>query len=191
MKNLLAYLCGAVVIACLVVTFTSATAAAEEDKGERTIAIADGKLKLQAPASWKRKKPQSAIVEHEFAVPASAGDSPDGRVTVMGAGGSVEANVDRWIGQFTQPDGGSTKQRAKTKKIKAAGEEVHMVDISGTFKDQLGPFAPAVERPKYRMLSAIITTKKSGNYFVKFYGPERTVAENEKAFVTMIEGMTR
>jgi hypothetical protein len=187
MKNLLVYLSGAVAAACLVATFTTVAAAADADKGDHAITIADGKLKLRAPDGWKRKKPQSSIIEHEFVVPAAAGDSPDGRVTVMGAGGSVDANVDRWIGQFSQPDGKSTKERATTKKIKAAGEDVHLVDISGTFKDQLGPLAPAVERPKYRMLSAIITTKKSGNYFVKFYGPERTVADNEKAFVTMIE----
>ena len=57
------------------------------------------------------------------------------------------------------------------KKIKVAGEEVHLVDLSGTFKDQRGPMAPAVERPKYRMLAAIIAAEPAGNYFIKFYGP--------------------
>ena len=107
----------------------------------------------------------------------------------MAAGGSVEANIDRWYGQFTQPDGGNTRDRAKVQKIKVGGEEIHLVDLSGTFKDQRGPMAPAVERPKYRMLAAIIATKNAGSYFIKFYGPERTVADNEKAFVGMIEGL--
>jgi hypothetical protein len=153
-----------------------------------TMVLGGGKLRLKAPATWKRKQPQTSIVEHEFAIPASKGDSADGRLTVMAAGGGVEANIDRWYGQFTQPDGASTRDRAKTKKLKVAGEDVHLVDISGTFKDQRGPAAPAVERPKFRMLAAIIAAK-SGNYFIKFYGPERTVADNEKAFQTMIDGL--
>ena len=66
---------------------------------------------------------------------------------------------------------------------------MHLVDVSGTFKDQRGPAAPAVERPKYRMLAAIVATKSLGTYFIKFYGPEHTVADNEKAFLTMIEGL--
>ncbi len=151
--------------------------------------LAGGKLQLTAPGSWIRKRPQTAIVEHEFAIPPAKDDKAEGRMTVMAAGGGVEANIERWYGQFTQPDGGSTKDRAKIQKIKVGGDEVHLVDLSGTFKDQRGPVAPAVERPKYRMLAAIIATKGAGNYFIKFYGPERTVAENEKAFVSMIEGM--
>ncbi len=154
-----------------------------------TIVLGGGKLRMKAPAKWQRKKPQTQIVEHEFAVPAAEGDKADGRMTIMGAGGGVEANIDRWYGQFTQPDGGNTRDRAKVKKIKVAGQEVHLVDISGTFKDQRGPIAPAVERPKYRMLAAIIVTPGQGNYFVKFYGPQRTVSENEKAFVNMIDGL--
>ncbi len=175
---------------CLL-TLSFATAYAEAQENPATMILAGGKLQLKAPASWIRKKPQTMIVEHEFAIPAAEGDKADGRLTVMAAGGGIEANIERWYGQFTQPDGGSTRERAKVKKIKVAGEEVHLVDISGTFRDQRGPAAPAVEQPKYRMLAAIIATKGSGNYFIKFYGPERTVAGQEKAFLTMIEGLER
>jgi len=164
-------------------------AAAQENPA--LIALAEGKLRLKAPESWLRKKPQSMIVEHEFAAPAAEGDTTDGRLTIMAAGGSVEANIDRWISQFSQPDGGDTKQHSKTKKIQVAGEDVYVVDISGTFRDQRGPGAPAVERPKYRMLAAIIATKSLGNHFVKFYGPEQTVAKHEKGFQTMIEGLEK
>ena len=64
-------------------------------------------------------------------------DTEDGRLTIMGAGGSIEANIDRWYGQFKQPDGSSTKDKAKVSKSKVAGQTVHMVDISGTFKTQM------------------------------------------------------
>jgi hypothetical protein len=172
-----------------VVILGTSIAAAKAD--DQTITVSKGKLTLIAPEKWERKKPSSNIVEHEFSVPASEGDENDGRVTVMGAGGTVQANIDRWIGQFTQPDGSETKDRTKTQKVKVGGREVHVIDISGTYKDQRGPFsqAPAVQREKYRMLAAIIADKELGNYFIKFYGPQQTVADNEKAFMSMIDSL--
>lgn len=175
--------CACLLLPCLV----ASVVLAEDDA--TTMKLADGKLELKAPANWVRKQPRTRIVEYEFAVPAAEGDADDGRMTVMGAGGGIEANIDRWYGQFTQPDGSSTKKRATMKKSQVAGQNVHLVDLSGTFRDQAGPVAPVVERPKYRMLAAIVETGGQGDYFIKFYGPEKTVAENEKAFFNMIDSL--
>jgi hypothetical protein len=164
-------------------------AAAAED---RSISLADGSLKLTAPETWERKKPQNNVIQYEFAVAPAGDDANAGRVTISGAGGSIDANIDRWIGQFVQPDGSSTKKVAKVDRKKIAGQEVHFVDLSGTFKDQPGgPFSggPVVERKGYRMLAAIIVTKDLGNYFIKFYGPERTVGDNKAPFDKMIESL--
>ena len=69
------------------------------------------------------------------------------------------------------------------------GQEVHLVDLTGTFSDRRGPFAPATKREYYRMLGAIIPTEKYGQLFLKFYGPKDLVKENEKAFGKMIDGL--
>ena len=105
----------------------------------------------------------------------------------MAAMGSVEQNLARWQGQFQQPDGKPTKDRTKSKQIKVGQLEVQFVDISGTYLDRPGPFAPAVSREKYRMLAAILPTKKYGQYFFKLYGPQTTIAQSEKDFQEMIE----
>lgn len=163
-----------------------------EGRETRTFAIADGAYTLEAPEGWKQVPPKSRIVESEFAVPSEGEGLQPGRMTVMGAGGSVEANVDRWIGQFVQPDGSPTKDKATTKTIKLAGCSVTLVDISGTFKDMpAGPFAggAAVDRPDSRMLSAIVETPGEGSYFLKFYGPSATVAKHADGFRRMVEGM--
>jgi hypothetical protein len=131
------------------------------------------------------------MIETEFSIPPVKGSGP-GRMTVMGAGGSVEANVDRWYGQFSQPDGSATKDKATMKKVKIAGSSVTLVDVSGTYKDMPGgPFAggKAIERPGYRMLAAIVETSGAGNYFLKFYGPAATVEGGAAGFHRMIEGM--
>jgi len=130
------------------------------------------------------------MVETEFAIP-SEGDAPAGRMTVMGAGGTVQANVDRWAGQFTQPDGGDTKDKVSTKKLEIAGCQVTIVDVAGTYKDMPGgPFAggQTIQRPGYRMLAAIVESQ-GGNYFLKFYGPAATVAAHADGFMKMLEGM--
>lgn len=166
----------------------SAQEAATEALG---FTIADGGMSLEAPAGWKRVQPKSGIVETEFAIPGKEGEQP-GRMTVMGAGGSVQANIDRWYGQFTQPDGGSTKDKATTKKLEIAGATVTIVDVAGTYKDTPGgPFAggKTIERPGYRMLAAIVEVPDRGNYFLKFYGPAAVVAAHAEGFRGMIEGL--
>ena len=154
--------------------------------------IAEEGFSLAAPEGWKRVQPKSSIVETEFAIPSEGEGLQPGRMTVMGAGGSVQANVDRWYGQFAQPDGSDTKSKATAKKIKLAGCDVTIVDISGTYKDApAGPFAggKAVDRPDYRMLAAIVETPDRGNYFLKFYGPGKTVAKHADGFRAMVEGL--
>lgn len=174
-----------------IVAAAPAMAQAVVAEDTRTFAIAGGSLLLEAPAGWKRVQPKSGIVETEFAIP-SAGDLPAGRMTVMGAGGSVQANVERWYGQFAQPDGSATKEKASTKTLKLAGSTVTLVDVSGTYKDTPGgPFAggKTIERPDYRMLAAIVETAEAGSYFLKFYGPAATVAKEADGFRKMVEGL--
>lgn len=167
----------------------------EEKKPEaKKFQIADGKFNLLAPGSWVAKKPKTSIVETEFEVPAVEGDEAPGRVTVMGAGGSVEANIDRWKAQFTPPEGAEEKDAAKVEKKKIAGQQVHLVDISGNYVDKAPFQAQGVLRENYRMLAAIIETsqggKRTGNYFIKFIGPAKTVADNAEGFQQMIESLS-
>ncbi len=150
--------------------------------------IVMGPLEMTAPEGWVKKQPSVRIIAYEFTVPAAKGDKNNGRMTVMVAGGSIDANIQRWYGQFKQPDGGDTAKVAVVEKKKIAGHDVHLVDIAGTYLDRRGPVAPAVARKNYRMLATIIETKQ-GNFFVKFYGPRKTVAENEEAFVQMTQGL--
>lgn len=165
--------------------------AAPPAEAGQAFSIGEDAFSLAAPEGWERVEPKSRIVETEFSIPSEEGIA-DGRMTVMGAGGSVAANIDRWFGQFVQPDGSPTKDRAVTKTVKVAGCTVTIVDVSGTYRDMPGgPFAggKTVERPDYRMLAAIVETPSQGNYFLKFYGPGVTIAKHADGFRSMIEGI--
>lgn len=163
---------------------------AEAKKAEpQKLELAEGKLELMIPAEWKKVAPKSRIIEFEYAVTPAEGDEQPGRVTVMGAGGDIQANIDRWIAQFQQPDGSETKDSAKIEKQTIDGLKVHVVDIAGTYDDR-PPFAGnGVMRENYRMLSLIVEAGKNGKYFVKFYGPAATVEKNKAGFDEMVKSV--
>lgn len=157
-----------------------------------TILVAEESIKFTTTGNWKSVPPRSRMLDAELKIPKAAGDEVDGRLTIMGAGGSIEANIVRWQGQFVQPDGGDTADKTKQKTMEIDGQKVNFVDITGTFMDAVGgPFSgkPKVERKNYRMLAAIIQTEANGNYFVKLYGPKLTIDENEKYFKKMLESL--
>lgn len=127
-------------------------------------------ITLTAPAGWPQMPPNSSFVVAEFALPRAEGDDEDGRLTISTAGGTVEANIDRWKGQFA-----AQAQQATQEEIDVAGLKVTLVDLSGNFNDQRGPFAPAVERTGYRMIAAIVPVEGQ-LHFIKATGPEKTIA---------------
>ena len=133
-------------------------------------------LHLSAPEKWVRKQPRSSMLIAEFALPKAEGDAQDGRLTVSSAGGSVKDNIDRWRTQFVGKPQKETKDE-----VELGGVTVTVVDFTGKFSDQAGPFAPGVEREGYRMLGAIIPVKGQ-LYFVKAYGPEKTMDAQGEAF---------
>jgi gluconolactonase len=153
-----------------------------------TLSLADGKLALTAPSAWVKKEPKHrGIVLFEFAMPKAEGDPEDGRVTIGPAGGGLEANQSRWLAQFSQPDGSSSKDRAKKKEKEVAGTKVHILDLSGTYNAP--PFAGGGQFPDYRLLAAIIVTPQDGSWYVKLSGPEKTIAAQAGAFEKMIDSL--
>lgn len=161
-----------------------------------SVSLADGAVRVTVPGNWKPSTARSRIIEREFAIPAAEGDEKPGRLTMMRSGGTVDANVARWVGQFKPVSDKAAKEGPKLTKKQVNGQETVIVDLSGTYLDRQGggPFAPGkiVEQPGYRMLGGIVQTKTKGKfqYFFKLYGPEKTVGAAEKAFRQMMDSVT-
>src|ERR1700733_1248623 len=135
------------------------------------------------PTSWKAEA-QRAMRLATYAV------APSGECGVYyfgpGQGGSVDANLDRWIGQFLQADGKSSKAAAKIAKRTIHGWQATTVDVSGAYTGMGGPTAPAgPAMPGYRMLGAIVEGPQ-GSIFFKFTGPAKTIDANQAAFDKML-----
>lgn len=171
----------------VLVTLLSVQPLAGQEAAPELIKVADGKITFPVPQGWTRKPPASRIVEHEFAADPVEGDEGSLRVTVMGAGGGIEANIERWAQQMKRG-----ANDAKVEKKLVGGVQVYVVDISGVFQDRPGgPFAGGklIERENYRMLGAIVVSEAHGQYFVKAIGPAKTVAAQEAAFRKLVDGV--
>jgi hypothetical protein len=106
-----------------------------------------------------------------------------------GQGGSVQANLDRWVGQFLQADGKASESAAKIAKRTVHRLPVTTVDVAGAYTGMGGPTAqPGAPVAGYRMLGAIVEGQQ-GSIFIKFVGPAKTVAANQAAFEKMIDSI--
>jgi hypothetical protein len=153
------------------------------ESSSSTVEKSFGPIKAKVPAEWTEQTPSSSMRKAQYAVPKIAGDGEDGELAVFyfgpGQGGSVEANIERWIGQISQPDGSSSKDKAKTNKKEIGGMPVTLVDVSGTYS--AGMMSNAPPRQGYRMLAAVAETTE-GPWFFKLTGPEKTIAKWSSGF---------
>jgi len=139
-----------------------------------------GVLFLVIPRDWKATIPKSAMRILEIRLPAPKNGLEDGEIAVFGPmGGSVQANIDRWIGQVAQPDGSSSKDKAIVESIEGDEFPFTFVDVSGVYSGMMGQGAP---KGGYRLLGCILTTPV-GPWFLKAVGPADTLERWKEAFV--------
>ena len=142
-----------------------------------------GELCLTAPSDWLRREPSSQMLLAEFSLLKAEGDRDDGRLTVSTAGGTVEDNVNRWKGQF-----GGTPTKESQETLEANGVTITLVDYTGTFTDQRGPFAAGAPKSGYRMLGAIIPIGEQ-LFFVKGSGLEKTMVAHAEKFRGLLQSL--
>jgi hypothetical protein len=127
----------------------------------------------------------------QYAVP-GAGGAEDGELAVFyfgqGQGGGVEANLDRWYGQFTQPDGGSTRASASRERRTVGTLAVTVTRARGTFAGGMPGAGPSTPRPRWALLGAIVETP-GGLWFFKLTGPEATVEAARRGFDELLESL--
>ena len=122
-------------------------------------------------------------------VPRASGDAEDAELGVFyfgpGQGGGIEANVDRWVKQFTDIKPDQVKREDRT----ANGLLTHIVQVeSGTFNANVMSKGPEKLKTNYALLGAIVEAP-SGAYFFKLTGPKATVAKAKKSFYTLLDSV--
>ena len=147
-------------------------------------APAPGALKFTAPAGWQTRTASSSMRVAEFVLPGrdAAGSAELVVYYFGGTGGSVDANIQRWLGQMQQPDGRATSEVAARESRTINGLKLALLDVSGTYVAEVRPGAAEKHNsPGYRMRTAVVDTPR-GPYFLKLVGPAATVATWNASF---------
>ena len=149
-----------------------------------------GGLSWKPPAGWTAEPPSSAMRVVTYRVPAAPGDGEPGEVGVFffggGEGGSVEANIDRWVAQFA-PGPGSAEPARRVQTVK--GIRVTRVSADGTYSSGM-PGGPRTPKPAFALLGAI-AEGPGGNVFFKLTGPRKTVHKAAPQFETLLRSLSR
>ncbi len=130
----------------------------------------------------------------QYRIDPASGDTGPGECALFhfpGTGGSVQANIDRWIGQFQQPDGSSSADHATIEKLPHDSLSITYVDISGTYTGGSGGMgAPSAPQEGYRMVAGVVEMPQ-GPWFMKCVGPSATMdvtAPGLKALLRTVRG---
>jgi hypothetical protein len=146
-----------------------------------------GGVTFEAPASWTKVQPKSAMRRAQLNVAPAAGDAEPAELVVFvfpeGAG-TVQANVERWQNQFKTAAGATPPVESKA--VKGKNVEVTRVAVAGTYND---PFAGKGPQKGYRLLGGIVQTPRGG-YYLKMVGPEKTIAAAERDFDALLATLT-
>jgi hypothetical protein len=148
---------------------------------------------VTVPDSWQDLGP-SGMRQAQFRLAAQAGDPEPAEVNVFyfgpQSGGGTEANLARWIGQMSLPDGGDAAAAAQRSTFEADGMAGHMVSIDGTYQaGSMRPMGgdPAAPKPGYRLVGVVLEGPQ-GSLFFKLTGPEATARVMEESLLEMVRG---
>ena len=149
-------------------------------------------LTFATPPGWQQGKPSSSMRVAELTLPRADGDAEDAQLVVYyfgGQGGSVDANIERWVNQIQGPDGKSAGTGAKKEARSVNGLAVTLVDVSGTYVAETAPgSAERHNKPHFRLRAGVVQTS-NGPYFIKLTGPEKTVAKWDRSFEQFVSSL--
>jgi hypothetical protein len=118
-----------------------------------------------------------------YKIKRAEGDPEDAEMSVSQAGGSIDANVERWVKQF-EPKAGAEPRRSQ----RAVGDlKVTVVEVQGTFASGMPGMGPGQPKTGWALLGAIVETPSGQPWFFKLTGPEKTVTAAKAAFDKLID----
>lgn len=148
-------------------------------------------LKWTAPAGWKSQGSAPFRVV-TWSVPSAPGVNGATECIAYffgpGQGGPVQANLDRWEGQFSQ---NGKPAPAKIAHRTIHGINVTTIDLTGTYTATGGQVREGQgPQPNYRMMAAV-AEGPGGNIFFRFIGPEKSVTANAAGFEELLSSIER
>lgn len=122
------------------------------------------------------------------------GDTDSATVAVFyfgaGGGGTIEANLDRWIMQMAQPDGGDPHAVSSMSEMTVDGMKAHLLKVPGIYTAGSGMMGGGTTLENYLMIGVVLEAPE-GNLFFKLTGPEKTAYEMAGGLLQMVEAVNK
>lgn len=155
---------------------------AQADRTETQIAganVFDG-IQFQIPAGWEQvalSPAQQGMISASFKIP-QAGDGV--KLTLSSVGGGIDANLQRWKGQFQLPPGESPQQET----LRVDDADAIWLDLRGTFDS--GPAIDSGVASNMRMIGVAIP-RSSRDFYLKLTGPREQLLKVEDEFRDFVQ----
>lgn len=154
---------------------------------EESLKVSEFTFKYDKP--WIRQQAASSMRAGQFLYDHADEKLQDIELVIFffgaGGGGGVQANIDRWLGQF------EGTPESKTEEKEVGGKKYILLTAKGTFMESMpgaGPFSggPKTAKPDTTMLAAILPSEQ-GDVFLKLTGPAASVEAMKEAFLKFTE----
>jgi hypothetical protein len=149
-------------------------------------------LAFRIPSGWVEETPSSAMRAAQYRLPGQEGDA---EMAVFhfapGQGGSIQANIDRWLGQFEPEDGSEQAAGPSTETMQKNGYDITVVQTEGTYQPAaMGPMMPqGPPRFDSALYGVIIDAKDQGTIFLKTVGPKKTLEEHREELEDFVQNL--
>ncbi len=138
------------------------------------------------PASWTPRTPSSSSRLAEFTLPRDA--KGDAEVVVYffgkGMGGNVDANLARWRGQFSTPDGSPVFE--KVTRDSTGKFPLTFAEFRGTYQRGVGMGSADSVRTGQTLIASIVETP-NGVLFVQMFGSSGRVEEGKESLIRFVK----
>jgi hypothetical protein len=136
-------------------------------------------IEWKAPARWQLVPNASTMRLATYRVPRAPGDAADAELAITRAGGSADANAERWIHQFDE----AAQKTAKRTTRSVGLAEVAIVEVKGAYSGGMGK--ESSPQPGWAMIGAIVPSAGMP-YFFKLTGPAKSVLAARGEFDALI-----
>lgn len=149
-------------------------------------------LRFHVPGEWARVPAPSDMRAAQFRVPHTEGDAEDAELVLFyfgeGKGGSADQNLERWTGQFTQPDGKPSKEAGVVVIRTVNGLKETSLDVAGAYQPAQMGGAGGEAKSGWRLLAAVIEGP-GGPWFWRLTGPDATVKAAKPQFDALLTSL--
>ena len=174
-------------IRTFIMTGALAASFAATSAAQTTVTLLD--YKTTVPAGWTPRTPSSNMRLAEYTI--AGADATNGAEVVVyffgkGQGGNVEANLARWKGQFSTPDGSPVPETVTRDSTGAF--PITFAEYRGTYARGIGAGDASQAKTGQILLAGIAETPR-GTLFIQLFGPAARVAAERDAFMRFVRGL--